>query len=156
VQDLAAPELALITAADGFRRPDLPVIGEREDYTQHARATITGNESLQSYQARCGTATTFGLAIGKCGGGLMETRPALLLTLALREPSMESTALELWDKLYNPTAYLVGRSDDLTIRHYLDLMDQVYGPQADLATIMMRLYWRRSSRPLRVAAPSSA
>jgi len=65
--------------------------------------------------------------------GQDETRMALLLALATRDGVAGSQpALDLWKVLYDPTGFLVGRSDDLTIEDYLKTMDEVYGPQADL------------------------
>jgi hypothetical protein len=36
-------------------------------------------------------------------------------------------ALDVWDELYNPTVFFVGRSDDLIVHQYLAVMDEVYG-----------------------------
>ena len=41
-------------------------------------------------------------------------------------------ALEAWVDLYNPTAFFVGRSDDLTVQQYLPVMEAVYGAGAPL------------------------
>jgi hypothetical protein len=36
-------------------------------------------------------------------------------------------ALEAWADLYNPTVFFVGRSDDLTVLQYIEVIDAVYG-----------------------------
>ena len=49
-----------------------------------------------------------------------------LLALAVRDANAGSQpALDLWRLLYDPTAFLVGRSDDLTLEDYLKVMGEV-------------------------------
>ena len=52
-----------------------------------------------------------------------ETRSALLITLALKQEEN----LKNWLKIYEPTSFLVGKSDDLSFFEYQELLSQVYG-----------------------------
>src|SRR3972149_4190153 len=40
-------------------------------------------------------------------------------------------ALTLWQNIYEPTAFIVGKADDLSFFEYGALMDAVFGPNAD-------------------------
>jgi len=68
--------------------------------------------------------------------GRVETRSALLLVHALRTTEIDRRpATELWADLYSPTVFFVGRSDDLTVIQYGEVMDQVYGAEVTLADL---------------------
>ena len=126
VAELVSAELANIEAAAGMQSS--PIFNEYlagEDYSQYIpRGHYTKNEELQSYFKSM-------MWYGRMTFRLMsenETRSALLLLQALRNTRVNSLpALEVWADLYNPTAFLVGRSDDLTAFDYLPLLDEVYG-----------------------------
>src|SRR5581483_945815 len=61
-----------------------------------------------------------------------ETQQAALLTLALRHSQVDGQpAQALWDALYQPTAFFVGHSDDLTPTEYGQALDAAYGPLSD-------------------------
>ena len=141
VEDLAQAELALIESASSpAPSPIFIHLKYGEDYTQYMpRGHYTKSEALKNYfkAMMWYGRMTFRLndeedpAIGPD-----ETRMALLLALALREGQAASQpAMELWQLLYDPTAFLVGRSDDLTVESYLQAMEQVYGPGAGINEI---------------------
>jgi hypothetical protein len=68
--------------------------------------------------------------------GRAETRTALLLVQALRNATVNGRpALEAWLDLYNPTAFLVGRSDDLTAFQYIEVVDEIYGESPTLEVL---------------------
>ena len=51
--------------------------------------------------------------------GREETRRALLIVAALENSTVgQETALKVWDRIYGPTAFFVGTSDDLTVYDY--------------------------------------
>jgi len=141
VKDLAEAELALIDAASGAApSPIFPLLKYGEDYSQYApRGHYTKSDTLRAYFKAM---TWYGRMTFRLGDsenpavGPAETRMALLLALAAREGRAGTvSALDLWENLYDPTAFLVGRSDDLTIQQYLGLMDDIYGAQADVTRI---------------------
>jgi hypothetical protein len=141
VKDLAEAELALIDAAAGPRpSPIFPLLKYGEDYSQYIpRGHYTKSDSLKAYfrSMMWYGRMTFRLDDPEDPTvGTRETRMALLLSLAVRDGKAGGTsAMQLWQELYDPTAFLVGRSDDLTIDQYLGIMDTVYGPQADVITL---------------------
>ncbi len=138
--DLVEAELALIEAAETFLpSPIFPGLPQGEDYTQYIpRGHYTRNEALQAYfkSMMWYGRMTFRLKTNDPDVGKSETRSALLLVHALRHASVNGqTALEAWEALYSPTVFFVGRSDDLTVVQYMEVIDQIYGPNPDLATL---------------------
>jgi len=130
--DLVASEMALVDAADGILpSPLFPGLEFGEDYTQYIpRGHYTRSDDLKRYfkSMMWYGRMTFRLKTKNLEVGLAETRSALLLVQALREAQVGGRpALEAWQDLYSPTAFMVGRSDDLTALQYFDVMDSVYG-----------------------------
>lgn len=138
---LVEAELALIKAADGFvPSPIFPGLPYGEDYTQYiARGHYTKSEALTAYfkSMMWYGRMTFRLRGGDPEIGRQETRQALLLVQALRTAVLPTgvPALAAWEDLYSSTVFFVGRSDDLTAPQYHAVMDAVYGPNPDLATL---------------------
>ena len=60
-----------------------------------------------------------------------EIRSAALIALSL----MKSENKKSWDKIYEPTNFFVGKSDDITFYQLSDVMDQIYGANPDLKTV---------------------
>lgn len=139
-EDLVEAELALIDSAEGIQpSPLFPGLEFGEDYTQYIpRGHYTQSEELTAYfkSMMWYGRMTFRLRTDDPEVGKAETRAALLLVQALRTAQVDGRpALEVWLDLYNPTVFFVGRSDDLTAFQYLDVIDAVYGSNADLETI---------------------
>ncbi len=138
--DLAEAELALVEAAEGIQpSPLFPGLEYGEDYTQYIpRGHYTLSEELEAYfkSMMWYGRMTFRLKTRDPEVGRAETRSALLLVHALRNAEVDDRpALEAWLDLYNPTAFLVGRSDDLTAFQYLGVINDVYGPAPTLQEI---------------------
>jgi hypothetical protein len=137
VEDLVAAELDLIEAADEIHdSPIFPQLPQGEDYTQYIpRGHYTLSDELTAYfkSMMWYGRMTFRLDARDPDIARRETRMALLLVHALRTTEIEGQpALELWANIYTPTVFFVGRSDDLTVIQYGELMDEIYGPEADL------------------------
>jgi hypothetical protein len=135
--NLVTAELALINAAAGpAPSPIFTHLRNGEDYSQYMpRSHYTRSEELKAYFKAMmwyGRMTFRLNDATQPEAGPAETRMALLLTHAVYA---NSDLPSLWSDLYDPTAFLVGRSDDLTIGNYRTVMDTVYGPKADLKTI---------------------
>ena len=131
-QELVDAELALIEAADGILlSPLFPGLENGEDYTQYIpRGHYTRSEELKQYfkSMMWYGRMTFRLKAKDPEVGKAETRSALLLVQALQDASVGGRpAMEAWQDLYAPTAFMVGRSDDLTAGQYIDVMASVYG-----------------------------
>lgn len=137
---LTNAEIANIEEAAGII-PSLlfPGLEFGEDYTQYIpRGHYTRSEALRAYfkSMMWYGRMTFRLKTDDPDIGRAETRSALLLVQALRNTQVDSRpALEVWADLYDPTAFLVGRSDDLTALDYLPVMAAIYGENPALAAI---------------------
>ena len=130
--DLVEAELALIEDAAGIMpSPLFPGLEYGEDYTQYIpRGHYTKSKDLEAYfrSMMWYGRMTFRLKTDDAQIGRAETRSALLLVHALRTAEVNGhPALEAWADLYSPTVFFVGRSDDLTVLQYEDVMDAVYG-----------------------------
>jgi hypothetical protein len=139
-QTLVDQELALIAAADAILpSPIFSGLDNGEDYTQYIpRGHYTRSDSLTAYfkSMMWYGRMTFRLKTENAAVGQAETRQALLLIQAIQTSQVDGVpALQAWSDLYSPTAFFVGRSDDLTVLQYLPVKEQVYGPGAGLAQV---------------------
>ncbi len=92
----------------------------KEDYTQYApRGHYTKSDDLKSYFK---TMMWYGRMTFRAKSE-DETRSAALITLLLsREKNYES-----WNRIYEPTNFFVGKSDDLGFPQYYEVMQEAYG-----------------------------
>jgi hypothetical protein len=135
--NLVDAELALVNAAAGIApSPLFPGLEFGEDYSQYIpRGHYTKSEELKAYfrSMMWYGRMTFRLKGKNPEDGRAETRSAILLVYALRNAQVNGApALKAWEDLYSPTVFFVGRSDDLTVVQYGDVMDAVYGPSPAL------------------------
>lgn len=97
----------------------------KEDYTQYIpRGHYTKSEELQNYFQNM-------MWYGRMTFRLKsedETRSAVLITLALNQEEN----LKNWLKIYEPSSFLVGKSDDLSFFEYQEILKQVYGNSINL------------------------
>jgi hypothetical protein len=134
---MANAELALINAANTqtfspiWDRPDLPQdMRLIEDYTQYIpRGHYTLSEDLKMYFKAM---MWYGRLTFRQTDDF-ETRRALLLVQALRSATVSggASAVSLWENIYEPTVFIVGKSDDLGYIEYGALSDQVFGKNPD-------------------------
>jgi hypothetical protein len=135
--DLVNAELALINAAAGAQispiwdRTDLAANEKLiEDYSQYIpRGHYTRSEELKKYFR---TMMWYGRLTYRLRDDF-ETRRALLMTQTLRTATAAdgTPAITLWQNIYEPTTFIVGKADDLSFFEYGGLMDAVFGPNAD-------------------------
>ena len=135
--EMVKAELALINAAGGaaispiWDRPDLPDDQKLiEDYGQYIpRGHYTRSEDLKMYFKAM---MWYGRLTFRLNDDF-ETRRALLLVQALRSASASdgTPAATLWENIYEPTAFIVGKSDDLGYLEYGALSDKVFGLNPD-------------------------
>ena len=66
----------------------------------------------------------------------VETQRALLMIQAMRTAQTVSgkSATELWQNIYDPTVFIVGKADDLSFHEYGALSDQIFGETPDLVS----------------------
>ena len=131
VSEIVDMELELISRAEDTEAKS-PIFTYIEDYTQYKpRGHYTVNDTLRNYfkammwlgRMRFEAYDPFNPEIAK-----IQTAQALILTyLVLTARTPEETALSMWEKIYVPTAFIVGKSDDLTLYDYIEKMMEIYG-----------------------------
>jgi hypothetical protein len=136
VKDMVNAELTLIDAHKGF--DPSPIFGYEEDYSQYVpRGHYTRNEQLSRYFKSMMWYGRMMFRISPREGkekAIEETLQAILIISAVKNSSIGAeSALEVWDRIYAPTAFFVGKSDDLNIYEYMEIMEKIYGP--DYASI---------------------
>jgi hypothetical protein len=148
VRDVVEEELALIEAHKGFdispifdryRLEDLPRNCKYrfcEDYSQYVpRGHYTRNEDFERYFRAMMWYGRMSFHLGNpydSDVGPRETRSALLIVRALYNVLAGSEpALDVWDRIYEPTAFFVGAADDLTVYDYAAVANEVYGGLPD-------------------------
>jgi hypothetical protein len=134
---MANAELALINAGSTqafspiWDRPDLPQdMRLIEDYTQYIpRGHYTLSEDLKMYFKAM---MWYGRLTFRQADDF-ETRRALLLVQALRSATVSggASAVSLWENIYEPTVFIVGKSDDLGYIEYGALSDKIFGTNPD-------------------------
>lgn len=122
VADLVTAELTAIENASGGASAIFPTLPSGEDYSQYIpRSHYTRSDELRAYFKAM-------MWYGRMTFRLVdadETRMGVLLTWLMRDEEN----LRVWRTIYEPTAFLVGRSDDLTVYDYLTAMQAVYGAE---------------------------
>ncbi len=92
----------------------------KEDYSQYVpRGHYTKSEELKKYFKAM-------MWYGRMTFRLKspdETRSAVLMTLALKESADRYNS---WDKIYEPTTFFVGKSDDISFYDYYDILKEIY------------------------------
>jgi hypothetical protein len=131
VADFVAQELALIEAHQGFTAS--PTFSETEpdfnltkvDYSQFIpRGHYTRTEELKRYFKAM---MWFGLVPLRSNSD-RNTMAALILTQAAQKASGAGTAaMDLWMRIYDPTIFFVGKSDDPNMRDYISVATDIYG-----------------------------
>lgn len=137
VKEEVTAELALIEAHTGITlspvmnlggSPDM-LEGFKEDYSQYIpRGHYAGSDQLKAYfkAMMWYSRPTFRLKNED------ETRSAVLIALALaREENWQ-----LWEQIYEPTCFFVGRSDDITVHQLRELLAAIYSGSIDLQTLV--------------------
>ena len=120
-------ELALIEAAAGT--DESPILGYTEDYSQYKpRGHYTRSETLERYFKAMMWYGHTGFFINPRSPDITEeeaislTRRAVLVSSSLVGPAKEA-----WTAIYEPTSFLVGRADDLTVDDMDKVLTQVFG-----------------------------
>ncbi len=141
VKDLVQAELALIEAHEGFS--DSPIFGYKEDYSQYVpRGHYTRNETFERYfkammwYGRMMFRLKPGDKPEDIQKGRMETRQAILMVAALQSATVgNQPALAVWDRIYEPTVFFVGQTDDLNVYDYSQVIQEVYGESLNLGDL---------------------
>jgi hypothetical protein len=135
LRDLTDPDLAAIAAHDAAGPsaifPDLPL---GEDWTQYVpRGHYTKSPELENYFR----AMMWHGRMTMRADNLQETRQAALLTMAWRDTKIDGlSARDVWDGIYQPTVFFVGRSDDLMPSEYQTALEGAYGSSQSPADLL--------------------
>jgi len=126
-------ELANIEAGE---RASSFIFGYEEDYTQYkVRGHYTRNDLLGRYFKAMMYAGRMGFLLQSPTGdpemGIDHTRMALLLISSFNSTiGTESEMVwDYWDRIYEPTVFYVGSSDDLTALEYFQIWKNFSSPQ---------------------------
>lgn len=121
VMNLGVDVEVLIETPQGLQSPKLLL----EDYSQYVpRGHYDQSEELKKYFKSM-------MWYGRLGFRVKnedETKSAMVLALTLKKEENK----ELWDKIYEPINFFVGKGDDINFYHYKDLINEVYGEVSDL------------------------
>ena len=133
VEALTIAELNLINDSAGDYSA---IFGYEEDYTQYkVRGHYTRNELLGNYFLAMMYAGRMSFLTQSPWGdpemGIDHTRMALLLISSFNETISTSNVWEYWDRLYEPTVFYVGASDDLTAEEYYQIWQNNGAPSGD-------------------------
>ncbi len=109
---------------------DSAVTGAKMDFSQFVpRGHYTRSEKLKKYFMAM---MWYGLSPFPAKSPKASLQ-AILMTKALQSASVGGTsALKLWDTIYEPTAFYVGTADDYTYNHYIKVLDKVYGKNSSV------------------------
>ncbi|MDD4995012.1 MAG: DUF3160 domain-containing protein [Patescibacteria group bacterium] len=115
--------------SDGEQAPVNPVENLEEDYSQYIpRGHYDRSEELKAYFK---SMMWYGRMTFRFKSD-DETRSALLITVAL----MNESNKDVWERIYEPTNFFVGKSDDISFYDLGKLVEQVYGLETDSAGIL--------------------
>lgn len=135
--DLVDQELALIAEQPGMPtespivnyKTDVPNDKLLEDYTQYKpRGHYTKSDELKAYFQSMmwyGRITWRNLS-------QEETKTAILMTYILNQ---NDDIKAVWEKIFEPINFFVGKTDDLTYYDYKEIFDQVYGSGVNTTNI---------------------
>lgn len=130
---LVEQELALIKAHSGRR--ESPLLGTTVHYDQFVpRGHYTRSDTLKKYFMAMMWYGQIGLALDHDKPAIAEdqTRMALLITKML---AGDDAMRALWAKIYEPTAFYVGKSDDLGYAEYVGIAREVFGSTLPLEAL---------------------
>lgn len=130
VKDLVDAELQLIEAHEGGFPS--PIFGYEEDYSQYVpRGHYTRNEKFEKYFKSMMWYGRMSFRLSPREGeekAKEETLQAILIITAIKDAIIKGEfALKVWDRIYEPTVFFVGKTDDLNIYDYMELMARIYG-----------------------------
>jgi hypothetical protein len=130
-------ELKLIQEHQGIEQ--FEIFGYKEDYSQYVpRGHYTRNEKFKRYfkammwYGRISFYLKPGNKKSDIDLGRDLTRQAILLVEAIKNAQAGSEpALKIWEQIYNPISYLIGKTDDLNYYDYIKLITKLY-PNKDI------------------------
>ncbi|MFW9904301.1 MAG: DUF3160 domain-containing protein, partial [Candidatus Thorarchaeota archaeon] len=134
VESLVTSELSKIEVGE---RSESAICGYDEDYSQYkVRGHYTRNILLANYFKAMMYAGRMGFLLqsptDEIEMGINHTRMVMLLLSSFNETIGSETVWDYWDRVYQPTAFFVGASDDLTPTEYYEIWKKNDYPEGDL------------------------
>lgn len=151
---IAEKEINLIEQSQGY--VESPLFGFDVNYEQFiVRGHYTADEALQKYFKTMMWYGLIGYPFEKNSGELDYAfiEKAMMITYLAFLESSNSNDIALWDKIYAPTNFFVGQSDDITIFNMKNLMIEVYGDQVTLQTIKNEKYRNKLAQAVNKLEP---
>ncbi|MCM1387576.1 MAG: DUF3160 domain-containing protein [Bacillus sp. (in: Bacteria)] len=128
VADIVQNELAMIESAEGIQYSG--ITGDEENYTQYIpRGYYKGDAGLEKYFRAM---MWYGRIHFKQEEAEMD-RSALLMTLAMKD---DGQAYEMWRSVYAVTSFFAGASDDLGVCEYAAALQQAYGDNVTVESLL--------------------
>lgn len=132
-------EYGLIEKADG--KGGSSIFGFEIDYSQFKpRGHYTRNEQFEKYFKAMMWYGYIPMPLFKNSESKEINKEAvaqaLLITYGIFSNVDGSSDVELWEKIYDPTVFYVGSTDDLNLYNYKELMVNVYGSNPNLETLL--------------------
>jgi hypothetical protein len=126
VRDMVQQEIQLIESHERFVLS--PLFGYNEDYSQYVpRGHYTRSDTLKKYFKAM---MWYGRMMFRLQSQ-QETKQALYIVKAVKDTG----TCELWDRIYEPTIFFVGKTDDLNMYEYDVLARKVYGEEFTLSDL---------------------
>ena len=132
---LAEAESGLVEKQEGFAVS--PIFGFKMDYSQYTpRGHYTRSHDFERFfkAMMWYGQVPFPLLIDKDNVvklSLPETLQALLITYSIFTNGSGEADTTLWENIYDPTVFYVGKADDLTIYDYKNLLVKTFGQEPD-------------------------
>ncbi|MHB8997521.1 MAG: DUF3160 domain-containing protein [Armatimonadota bacterium] len=131
---LVAKEMALIAAHEG--RAESPLLGTTVHYSQFIpRGHYTRSDVLRKYFMAMMWYGNLGFELDPAASEAIARRHTLQALLITRLLEGSEKARTLWTKIYEPTSFFVGTSDDLSYHQYASLAKSVFGAQLPAAAV---------------------
>lgn len=130
IKQLALKEYKLVEGQKGYEKS--AVFPFELDYSQYTpRGHYTRNDELERYfkAMMWYGQVPFPAYLGSGERNEEQTLQALLMTYTLL--SEDTKDFTLWQSIYEPTSFYVGKSDDLNVLDYSKLLVEVYGESPD-------------------------
>jgi hypothetical protein len=121
VRKIIEAEVTLINEHKGFAVS--PLFGYEEDYSQYVpRGHYARSPEFEKYFKAM---MWYGRQSFRLPDATLQT---ILLCKAINETKIKGeTALAVWERIYETTGFFAGKADDLSVKQYLNVMNEVYG-----------------------------
>lgn len=132
-EKIAGGEFLKVLQAQGFAESE--IAGCDIDYSQFTvRGHYTRNHDFERYFRAMMWYGLVPFPLTNSEGNINSESivRSLLITYSVFLPSdREEQDIDLWENIYDPTVFYVGKADDLTIYDYMDLLIKIYGENPD-------------------------